>query len=97
MRREAFLSQTLEGITDGAVRHRDRSPSELRGGESGRDADRLSPARRPQPTPKDSVFLDQIRQHLLLPMIQPANERSQQNSQEKHVHHGGRVYPIDQD
>ena len=48
-RREALLSQTLEGTTDGAVRRRDRSAGELRGGESRRDADRLpSPRRAPE-------------------------------------------------
>jgi hypothetical protein len=31
-----------------------------------------------QLTPKNSVFFDQIRQRLLLPMIQPAEERSEQ-------------------
>ena len=38
-RREALLSQALEGTPDGAVRHRDRSAGELRGRESRRDAD----------------------------------------------------------
>src|SRR5262245_54193755 len=40
-RREAVLSKTLEGPTACAVRHRDRSAGELRGGESRCDADRL--------------------------------------------------------
>jgi hypothetical protein len=50
-----------------------------------------------QLTAKDSVFFDEIGQRLVLPMIQPAGERGEQNSQRGHIDHGGRVYLIDRD
>jgi len=51
----------------------------------------------PQLTSKDAILFDQILDGLLLPLIQPADQRGKQYSERKHVHHGGRVYRIYRD
>ena len=51
----------------------------------------------PQLTSKDAILFDQIRQGLLLPLIQPADQRDKKQPQRENVDHGGRVYLTDRD
>src|SRR5262245_1747094 len=44
---------------------------------------------------EDAVFFDQVRQGILLPLVEPAAQRGQQYSKRQGVEHGGRVYTTD--
>jgi hypothetical protein len=44
---------------------------------------------------EDAVFFDQVRQGLLLPLVEPADQPGQQHSERQGVEHGGRVYTTD--
>jgi hypothetical protein len=41
---------------------------------------------------QDAVLFDQVDHGVLLPLVEPADQRRQEHSKGKRVEHGGRVY-----
>jgi len=44
---------------------------------------------------KDAVFFDQVRHGRLLPLLEPADQRGQEDAERHGVEHGARVYTTD--
>ena len=44
---------------------------------------------------QDAVFLDEVGHRCLLPLVEPADQRSQEHSEGQRVEHGERVYTTD--
>ena len=44
---------------------------------------------------EDPVFCDEVSHRCLLPLVEPADQPSEEDSEGPHVEHGGRVYTTD--
>jgi hypothetical protein len=42
---------------------------------------------------EDAVLFDQVGHGVLLPLVEPADQRRQEHSERQRIEHGGRVYP----
>ena len=42
---------------------------------------------------QDTVLFNQVSHGILLPLVEPADQRRQEHSERQRIEHGGRVYP----